>query len=779
MSHPLSNRLQGPVHGTELKAQQRLQRLVKSPLTKATGHALTLAVSLAATPVWADEKPNSTLNTVEVEGQKASDNPYAEKEAPYKANQSGDARRLKPLAETPQTIQVLTQEMLKDSGKTDLRDILQAQPGITIGTGEGGNLFGDRYIIRGHEARSDVFVDGMRDPGMTTRESFATEQVEITKGPSASFAGRGTTGGAVNSVTKQANLGRDFNKLSGGLGTDEFHRYSLDSNILLSDEAALRLNVLDAYEEVPGRAPADRSREGLAGSVFWAPTDQLDVTLDHYHLKAQDKPDLGSYLDTATGKVNDAFPAATQDEDFFDTTVDSTTLKLGYQLTDKVRIENMTRSGTTTNAYVVTGVQGATGAVVDDQGNVTSTYKTAVDKSKAAKQDVEYFANTLNTFIDANLGGMKHQFVVGLEYSDQDLTRLNTSVASLGASNCKTVRGSTVRDGKCFIDQNGAIVDNLSSVLGKQIGADSFHSNWRMKTTSVGLMDTIDINDKLALHAGIRYDSFDLKLVTASDQYDYSDSLWNGHIGFVYKVADNGNIYASIGSAANINGGESDVGTSGGYGGFIDAQSIEPETVLSYELGTKWQLNNGKLLATAAVFQISKRDVMEAIGGQDYSNAGTPNTGGSDVRGIELGLAGNLTRKLSGHIGLTLMDSEITDSYNPTNIGKKLANFADNKFNGLLRYQMTPKFAFGGGMTYSSKMTAGQPDTAATDAYTLPGYTLFDLFANYRINKDLDLQMNLGNVFDKDHYLAVYRGGGAFAYKGDGRNLQLTLNYEF
>ncbi|WP_156494572.1 TonB-dependent receptor plug domain-containing protein, partial [Erythrobacter sp. HI0019] len=76
--------------------------------------------------------------------------------------------------------------------------------GVTIGTGENGNAFGDRYIIRGHEARSDVFVDGLRDPGMTTRETFAVDQIEITKGPSSSFAGRGSTGGAVNSITKKA-----------------------------------------------------------------------------------------------------------------------------------------------------------------------------------------------------------------------------------------------------------------------------------------------------------------------------------------------------------------------------------------------------------------------------------------------------------------------------------------------------------------------------------------------------------------------------------------------
>jgi catecholate siderophore receptor len=131
-------------------------------------------------------------------------NPDAEPGAPYKARTSADTRHTRPLAETPQTISVITKAAIDDSGLTDLKQILDAQPGITLGTGENGNAFGDRYIIRGQEARSDVFVDGLRDPGMTTRESFAIEQLELSKGPNSSFAGRGTAGGAINAITKQA-----------------------------------------------------------------------------------------------------------------------------------------------------------------------------------------------------------------------------------------------------------------------------------------------------------------------------------------------------------------------------------------------------------------------------------------------------------------------------------------------------------------------------------------------------------------------------------------------
>lgn len=164
--------------------------------------------------------PEEKVQAVVVYGKAIDPNPNGQAGAPYKAKTSGDARHTRPLAETPQTISVVTKAAIDDSGFTDLKQILNAQPGITLGTGENGNAFGDRYIIRGQEARSDVFVDGLRDPGMSTRESFAIEQLEISKGPNSSFAGRGTAGGAINAITKQATLDLDFTRFSLGLGSD-------------------------------------------------------------------------------------------------------------------------------------------------------------------------------------------------------------------------------------------------------------------------------------------------------------------------------------------------------------------------------------------------------------------------------------------------------------------------------------------------------------------------------------------------------------------------------
>ena len=200
----------------------------REPLTATL--AIAVSGALLSSVALAQDK-DIKLETLKVEDEVPPDtNPYAEPGAPYLAKRSADPRRTRPLAETPSTISVLTSEQIEESGRSDLREILDGQPGITLGTGEGGNAFGDRYIIRGHEARSDMFVDGLRDPGMTIRESFAVEQIEITKGPSSTFAGRGSTGGAVNAVTKRAGTEFDFTKINAGLGTDEHRRLTLDSN---------------------------------------------------------------------------------------------------------------------------------------------------------------------------------------------------------------------------------------------------------------------------------------------------------------------------------------------------------------------------------------------------------------------------------------------------------------------------------------------------------------------------------------------------------------------
>ncbi|WP_339772312.1 TonB-dependent receptor [uncultured Paraglaciecola sp.] len=766
---------------------------LRSPNVKTNKTLLALSIPgmLLSPMAMAQEDEPIVLDTMQIEERTVDTNPYAQAGAPYKAQVSGDSRHVKELADTPQTISVLTQTQIKESGKTDLKEILAAQPGITLGTGENGNAFGDRYIIRGHEARSDVFVDGLRDPGMTTRESFATEQVEITKGPSSTFAGRGSTGGAVNSITKQASAEYDFNKLEGGLGTDDYRRIALDSNKRINDDLAIRANLLHSYKEIPDRSPADQERNGLALSAIYQATDKLKLTADYYYLKAEDTPDLGTYIEPNGGKPVHDLPVYTQDgQDFLESEINTFTLRAQYEIDSNTRVENMMRYGTTDNGYVTTGARGTDRDETDPFAPGAATVSLSTHQGW---QEVEYFADQLNVYLTRDLGGLKHNFVVSAEYSALDVDNGVYNVENTGDTNCVTSGRGGASAGYCIVDASGNYIDNINSVMGRSITKGAQDSDYSIDTVSVSLMDTIDINDFWSVFAGLRADSFDYDNVVTSGgettAYDYSDTLWNGHVGVVYNINEDANVYLTYSTSSNINGGESDLGGNCGYGGICgDPQQVtdsKPEDTENFELGTKWNIFNDKLLITAAIFQITKDDVMESIGDDDYASIGTLNTGKNRVKGAEFSVVGNITEKLSTQFGVSFMDAEVLESFDTDSVGRTLSNFADNSAFWQLRYQANDAISFGGTMTYSSELYAGQPDSGAgfnTDindySYKVPSYTSFDVFATYAFNEQLNLRLNVANVTDKDYYLAAYRSG-AFTYIGAARNAKLTLTYEF
>jgi len=764
------------------------------------------ALSLAPTAVLSQEVVQR-LPTVKIEDTAIDPNPNAELGVPYKAKTSGDERHTRPIAETPQSISVLTKSQIDESGYTDLKQILDAQPGITVGTGENGNAFGDRYIIRGQEARSDVFVDGLRDPGMTTRESFAVEQLEISRGPNSSFAGRGTAGGAINAITKQATTALNFAKITPAIGTDKHTRLTVDVNQSFGESFAIRGNALYSYEEVPDRAPADRERQGLALSALIAPTENFSVVLDYYGLRADDKPDLGSYL---VGTAPNRFPAQnvavyTQENDFLTSDVDTFTARINYTIAPDLTLVSRTRYGMSDNGYATTGasaVVNASGPTRYLNGTPLPVSYGTIDTGHTGWQDVDYLANQTNLRWDQELFGRKNEFIFGVEYTDHNVTSAagsnNTGYDAFYSLpfNCRNAATPGPNTNYCFASYGELYAGTLvapSSIAGRVYGAKRpKQQDWEVETIAAFVMDTVDLTDKFTLFAGLRADHFDLSLQrygTTNPAYGYSDTLFNGHLGVTYKITGDGIIYASVASAEDINGGEPDSGTNSGYGGLVlyrgEAAAADPEHAVNIELGTKWNLFNDQLLLTAAIFQITKSDVME---GANYDTIGTFNSGKNRTRGFEMDVVGKLTDKLTAQAGFTTMKAEVLESAPlPTgapspNIGKTLSNFADHSAFAQLKYDFSEDFALGLAVKYESEKYGGQPDTAAaygTDgqySQPVPSYTVGDVFATYRFTKDFDMRLNVGNITDRDYYLAVYRSG-SFMYMGDARNVRLTFNY--
>ena len=179
-----------------------MEKLLTSPSSPSrtllgSSLALALAAPGAFLPVAAQAQASgspATLSPVKVQGDRGEE---------YKVNEASQAKFTAPLLDTPKSVQVIPQAIIRDTNATSLEDVLRNSPGITFGAGEGGQPLADRPFIRGASSASNIYVDGIRDAGGQTREVFDLESVEIIRGADSALGGRGTGGGSINLTSKQ------------------------------------------------------------------------------------------------------------------------------------------------------------------------------------------------------------------------------------------------------------------------------------------------------------------------------------------------------------------------------------------------------------------------------------------------------------------------------------------------------------------------------------------------------------------------------------------------
>ena len=147
---------------------------------------------------------------------------------------------------------MIPQSLIQEQADHRLEDALKNVPGVTLNAGEGAAR-GDTVNIRGFSAFNDFFLDGVRDAAVYNRDSFDLQEVEVLKGPSATLFGRGSTGGAINQVSKAPGL-EAFRTLTSDVGTNDEVRSSVDVDQPIGPAAAVRLN---AMAETSGVADRD------------------------------------------------------------------------------------------------------------------------------------------------------------------------------------------------------------------------------------------------------------------------------------------------------------------------------------------------------------------------------------------------------------------------------------------------------------------------------------------------------------------------------------------
>ena len=720
-------------------------------------------VKKKAKPAPAAKSGDATTQPAPPSGAAAKDaNPYADPKAPYKVDRSGSGKFTEPLVNTPRTVTAVPEQVLEDTAVKSIRELARQVPGVTLGFAEGGNAFGDRIYIRGFDARGDIYVDGIRDPGNASREVFSVQQVEIYKGPAATVGGRSTTGGAVNIVTKKANETDNFFNLSQMFGTDRTFRTTVDLNQVLGPGLAVRGNLLFHDGEVAGRDFVEDQRWGGFLTAAIKASENVKITLDYYRYRTDGIPDFGVPLNTTQKLPWTEFglPRTTwfgnAGRDFMKNAQDVFTVTLEAKLSENAKLTSKTRIGKTTVDYLASGPNGvaepATAATTVNVGN-PNRY-----------QEAELFVNQTDLTLKFDTGGWKHTVVAGIEVSRENLSRYSYVKA----------------DGSGGLSATAVLLFDPDPFR----AFDPYKRFWSFDATvdtrAAYILDTIELSKQWFINGGVRFDHFErTQLVGPSinnpagptTPASRQDDLCNWHVGILFKPIPIAGIYAAYGTAANPVGSELDASSPDYSGLSAVSATLAPETSKSIEIGTKWELFGGRLLATAALFQTEKENAREL-------GATLTATGAYFVRGIELGAVGKVTDRWSVYGGLVVMDTEVTKSATAAFVGRDLANIPKTQFSLLSKYKLTDKLTVGGQAIYSGEVFGGT-FAVGNEFNRIPDHWRFDALAEYKFSDNFSLQLNVLNLTEEVYYDALYRSASPFVFIAPGRAGYLTLSWKY
>jgi catecholate siderophore receptor len=731
--------------------------------------------------------------SVEVKARVGGD-PYADPDAPYKADRLSSTKFTEPVLDTAKTLTILTQEALEDKNATTLREVLRSTAGITLGSGEGGNAFGDRFFIRGFDARNDVFIDGVRDAGVSIRETFDDEQVEILRGPASSFAGRGTTGGALNIVTKEAQ-NADFYHLGveGGFG-DSTRRGTVDINKTISPVLDVRFNGMVQYADVAGRDFTTDNRWGAAAAVSYHPTDNFKITANYSHTYLWGLPDFGVPTNQVTrepvtedGVSRDTYYGAVN-RDFTKSTQDIGTIDGEWKINQHVTLDNKLRASHSLLNYIGTIPENpsANGATAPYSSNLNFYSGYVQLNAQSRYEPVDVLNDQPEMRIKFDTGEIHHTAVVGGEFSNEGISiqgysgltsELTTGAVAFTSAGAPIV---SVVNPPHYFSGSGVI----------QLAGNPLRYN--VDTRAAYLMDTANYKDLIILSGGIRYDDYHIRAAnnTSSNTADAGITSYNASL--LVKPVKIGSIYFAYATAADPVGDELDA-TSSNYGGLaatqLATQIFGPQKSKSYEIGTKWELLNRHLLLTLAPFQTDVSNARETApnGLPGYTSGQIVPNAAYRVRGIDVEVAGKITDKWSVVGGFVTMDPKVTKSIVPNNVGLQLANIAPQSFNLLTKYQVARWLELGGQAVYASKIEGGSLLAAnggvayprVPNPTFLPSYWRFDVFAEHRINAYASLKLYAQNLTNKTYYDSLYQSAQPFVKVAPGRAVYLSLAFNF
>jgi len=760
---------------------------VARAVPQVSGAAAATLIALS-TPAFAQQQPSSAaLPEVRVEDSATPD---------YKADTSANPKFTAPLVNTPQTVQVIKEQVLREQGATTLTEALRNTPGVgTFFLGENGSTnTGDAVFMRGFDSSSAIFVDGIRDLGSISRDTFNLDQVEVVKGPAGTDVGRTSPTGYINLVTKKPKLEDSFSG-SLGLGSADFKRGSIDWNKSLSGEngigSAFRLNAVVEDAGVAGRDFIKNKRWAIAPSFAFGLNSPTRFYFDYVHVKQDNIPDGGvptiglpGYSTPDKARPFLGFAQRVDPKNFYGTssdfdnvTSDMFTARVEHDLTPDITIRNTTRYAKTQQDYMLNAFMSSAANWQTPIASLPLSWTVARSLPTNKDQTNTVFTNQTNVSAKFNTGSVGHTLNAGLE-----LIREEQETTGYYGQN------ATVFNVPGFVNSGAWPAANLYAPNPYVFGYNRLQNGVTTDgtTTTIGayVFDTIKFNEQWLLTGGLRYDHYSTRYdatalnattgVLSPTNLKLSDNLLSGKIGLVYKPTENSSVYAAYGTAAQPPGGANFQLAAGGTGNSAARTDFLPQKAKTYEVGTKWDVLNKRLALTAALYRtdVSNEVVQDSVTQQYYQ------TGKKRVQGVELGVSGAITDNWGVTAGFTTMNTRVLSGPSVLADGSTALAYTPKKaFTLWTTYQLPFGLTLGGGARYNGKLQRGSDGAVGTPAY-VDSYWVVDAMASYRINKNVDVQLNVYNLFDKDYVAAINKSG--FRYTpGTPRSFKVTANFAF
>ncbi|WP_162995623.1 TonB-dependent siderophore receptor [Janthinobacterium agaricidamnosum] len=641
------------------------------------------------------------------------------------------------LMDLPQSVRVLTGDLLRDAGVTTLAGALDLASGISKQSPLGG--LWDSYAMRGFTGDpnfgSDYMVNGFSSSrgynGM--RDGGNTQNVEVLKGPASALYGRGEPGGTVNITTKKPKFAPEYSA-DVALGSFQTRRAALDLTGPLSETIAYRLNA--AHEEGHSfRDTVKVERSLFSPSFIWLAGEHTTVAYEIEAVRQRAPFDRG--VVAVNGKLG-AVPVSR----FLGEPGDGpmTVKSLGQQLF----IHHALSDDWTLQA-------GASYRDSELRGYSTEANKLLADGRTLNRQrrhrdfsatDVSARVELLGEF---KTGALAHEVLAGVDayhFDDHRVQlRRNPSAA------------------------NAYAIDIFNPVYGGKAAplALSIDTQEGQRARGLYAQDQIDLGAQWKALVGVRRDSYTQDVANHRLNVSNRQSLsaTSPRAGLVYQPSTMWSLYASAAKGFRPNSGIS-----------LDNQAFPAERSRSYELGAK--LETGKLTGTVAVYDIRKSNVLTTNpANTDFAIA----AGEVGSRGLELDVSGELARGLRVSGAYAYTNATVTRGDNTIVTGSRFANVPRHSANLLATQQFalgTGTASVGGGFQYVGERLG---DVAVSSQFTLPAYTTARLLASYAPNARLRLALSVENLFNRSYYASSY--SQLWVAPGAERTVNLNAHYRF